>query len=54
MKHGIHFTLLRKPKQLLPLLLPRRFEKRCLVIIQDPLNIIWSWKTSIKPASKIR
>ena len=42
-------------KQLLPLRLPRRFEKRCLVIIQDPaLNIIWSWKIVSNQLLKIR
>ena len=53
-KRGIHFTPLRKPKPLSRLGLPRLFEKRCLVINQDPFNIIWSRKTSIKSASKIR
>ena len=53
-KRGIHFTPLRKPKPLLRLGLPRLFEKRCLAISQDPFNIIWSRKTSIKSASKIR
>ena len=53
-RRGIHFTPLRKPKPLSRLGLPRLFEKRCLVINQDPFNIIWSRKTSIKSASKIR
>ena len=38
---------LRKLKPLLWLGLPRLYEKRCLVIIQDPFNNIWSRKTSV-------
>ena len=53
-KRGIHFTPLRERKPLLRLGLPRLFKKRCLVLNQDPFNIIWSRKTSIKSASKIR